>query len=151
MTDSRPLPLCVGFYSFFLYFSLSPTLPCGSVSPLVFNCHSGISPLSAWQPTITHLFYYLVSHPELVSHALTFLAVTNSSFYLPSSPTASSPLNFQKSVSVQTHVTLRRDGTGLSVALSPWPCLPSTQAVGLNKGSAVLCIFKSLGNKTGMW
>lgn len=102
-------------------------------------------------PTPAHLFYYLVSHPELVSHALTFLAVTNSSFYLPSSPTASSPLNFQKSVSVQTHVTLRRDGTGLSVALSPWPCLPSTQAVGLNKGSAVLCIFKSLGNKTGMW
>lgn len=78
-----PLPLCVGFYSFFLYFSPSPTLPCGSVSPLAFSCHSGISPLSAWQPTITHLFYYLVSYPELVSHALTFLAVTNSSSTYP--------------------------------------------------------------------
>lgn len=115
--------------------------------PSVFNCHSGISPLSAWQPTITHLLYYLVFHPELLSH-LTFLAVTNSSStFLPPS-TASSARNSQKSTSVQTHVTSARQDR-LICGSEPMALFP-TQAIGLDKGSAAHCIFRFLGIKTGM-
>lgn len=59
----------------------------------VFNCHF-ISPLSAWQPTIMHLFYYLVSYWSCDSF-LTFTDCNITPFlYFLFSPPAPSTFNF---------------------------------------------------------
>ena len=141
------LPICVGFYDFFLCFSISPTLPLLSppavsiVTLVLAHCLPG-NPLLCT--------YFITWFPTLILWFISNLSNCNITPlpFFPSSPPAPSTFNFQMSVSGKAwcpHVPGKRPYLQLQVDSLVF----SLTAISSTKSRAVLNVFKSLWIRSG--